>query len=354
MSLYPLKITENSQEAKIKDLKQAVDYALESLSANFKVPSEGIKELKSLTSNLISVCLSAYEKEKRKSSDLKHQFDEIQQEAVKEFNLRQNDFIKQLDLFENELKRLRQENRDLFNQIDSLSFIYEKLRKSSKPIFSDILQLCNSKNPGKQNFPEIAQKMFDLQDLIEKTSMPELNKDDISEVSENLPPIDSYENSYLNRPVRLTQDSYEKSFMQKVDAGFFTDSKSGEKDVSKEKIMYISDNLPRAIDSDRVSISSLNYFLEDSYKNSLGARENRALKENFKELRLGKIDQTEQGVKKVQSGKRDLIDTFRTGSEVQVDNNDSFRTIYQSPGENTVSTIFPSLEESPKYINYKY
>lgn len=353
MSLYPLKIAGDLQETKIKDLKQAVDYALESLSANFKVPSEGIKEIKSLTSNLISVCLSAYEKEKRNSADLKQQFDEIQQEAVKEFNLRQNDFIKQLDLFENELKKLRQENRDLFGQIESLTFTFEKLRKSSKPIFSDILQLCNSKTSGKQTFPEIAQKMFDLQDQIESLTAPDQHKDNISEVSENLPPIDSYENSYLNRPIRLTQDSYEKSFMQKVEAGFFSESKNEEKDLKKERVMYISDNLPRVIDSDRVSISSLNYFLEDSYKNSLGGRENRVLKENFKELRLEKIENVQE-VKKVQSEKKDFIDTFRTGSEVQIDNNDSFRTVYQSPGENTVSTIFPALEESPKYIKYKY
>lgn len=353
MSLYPLKISENTQESKIKDLKVAVDHALDNLSANFMVPSEGVKQIKSLTSNLMSVCINAYEKEKRNSSDLKHQFDQIQQEAVKEFNLRQNDFIKQLDLFENELKRLREENRKLFNQIDSVTFTFQKLKKSSSPIFSDLLQICNSKNLGKQSFSEISQKIFDLQELIQNLVPSDNIKDELSEVSESLPQIEYFENSYMNRPVRISQEVFEKVFNGKAESKVFARGKD-EVEEGKGKLMFISDIGPRDVDTGRASISSLNYFLEDSYKSSLGAKGPSVLRENFKDLDLKSVLTVDLKAKVKESGKKEFLETFRTGSEVQIDNNDSFRTICQSPGENTVSTIFPALEDSPKYSKYKY
>lgn len=353
MSLYPLKITEITQDCKIQNLKQNLEKTFDHVSQNPSEFNSSIRELRNLSFNLYSECMVAYEKEKMRNKDLRYQFDQVQSEAVSEFNLRQQDFIKQIDLFECEIRRLRAENRELYNQIDDFVHSLETFQKSFK--FSlDGLALTVRSGASSGYEKELLKKVSDLQDLLRKYS--DVNNKCFNQVPESLVTFeDQLEFNDSPKKSEKIQDFNQRYYIKSPRAIQETLSSKTSLQVSYDQnpvrlrdnqVMYISDKIPKNHFPIRDSVSSLNTFLEDTYRKTAPS-DGWLLKENISPIKIPDIDL--KSCKDKRKISKDYLETFRTGSEVQIEGEDSFITIQESPKENTMSTIFPALEDSPGY-----
>jgi hypothetical protein len=342
MSLYPLKITEITQDCKIQNLKKSLEKTFD-IALN-EQSSLNLKELKSQTFQLYSECMVAYEKEKMRCKDLRFQFDQIQQEAASEFNARQKDFVKQIDLFEAEIKKLRQENRSLYGQVDLFFHSCETFQRTCKGLLDDLQKFAKADCPSSKG---VNMKVFELQELVQKYSQDnnlnfglenEITLGDLETVQTKTCDLDfdqrfyiksprkSEENRFSRTPERL---SYDLNPVRLIDAN---------------RVMFISDQEPKRDFQLRDSISSLNTFLEDTYRKTAPCEKWHS-KENISPLQMHKLEKPVEIERPI---RKEYIETFRTGSEMQLEGEDSFMTITESPGEN-MSSIFPALEESPTY-----
>ena len=327
-------------------LEEALENNFEELIGQSGVKEREAKKIKNLCFTIFSKWNQAYEYEVMKNNSIQKEFLQIQREAAKEWNTRQLELIQKIEILEKEKYRevhLKAIHKDSIDSYSAMSETYKFTRK-----------YCN----------EIIEKLktdniqFEIQFTIEKKLLEVL---EILEKSSNLL------------------------------ANTFQDKKT--ESLEYNKVIKLSNfsklELSRG-SCETGSMSSLSIFLEDTYKKkSLKSKAEK--KENLEHLesfenfesfekiskvakvakpekveKLNKVLKIEKDIKSGVSQKFSALvpstDTFRTHPDFNFSLSDSFTTIkaedpsfheQQSPSsfENTVSTIFPPIEqEGPDHM----
>lgn len=250
----------------------------------------------------------AFDIERSKSKALTEEYESLQKEAAAEWNFRQMDLVRQIDLFEKKILKIQTENRLLYVEKNELEKKLEASYRFAKKSFDEILELVKTKNLN-----------FDKNFKIEKILL---------EVLDHLKVPKKQDLKYS--PTEITQTS----------------------DYSR--VIHISDIAASIAKGASItaSTSSLSHFLEDTYKQTSSKFTTPVPPHNPPSIpSSAPLPQRRQII-----SKKPLEDTFRTISDYQGSLMDSFATVHELPLciESSVSTIFPPLEsEMPNYSPLK-
>jgi hypothetical protein len=318
---FPLKVEPSATFESLSSLNHDLSRSFDSiLQAQNSSPSQ-IASLKTHTFAVISKWMELYTQESSKIRREKQRLEALQTEAAKEWNSRQMDLVKQLDLFEARTQTLAKQSREKYLEREDMAQGLEKLAKIAEKMFGEIGERLKEER-----------MKFETQMKVEKTL-----------------------HEFLEMLQKCGKSGHKSLQSQNTDASDYLRP-------GKDDELFHA----RPLESDRMSASSLSYFLEDTYQKTLG-----------KDSIFGRNKR--EGENKAHA-KKPSIDTFRTNSEVHEELMDSFVTINEespiseidsnaghiivekldlfendrrSSFENTVSTIFPPIEqetESPPYF----
>ncbi|OMJ94952.1 hypothetical protein SteCoe_1813 [Stentor coeruleus] len=256
----------------------------------------------------VSKWKQAFDNERARSKALTEEYESLQKEAATEWNFRQMDLVRQIDLFEKKVLKIQTENKLLYAEKNELEKQIESSYKIAKKGFNQILELVKSLNLNFDKNFKIEKILFEVLDHLKLPKKEDLKCS----------------------PSEITQTS----------------------DYSR--VVHISDIAASIVKGPSItaSTSSLSHFLEDTYKQTSSKFPTPTPPHTPPSIPTSiPLPQRRQII-----SKKPLEDTFRTISDYQGSLMDSFATIHELPLciENSVSTIFPNLEsEMPNFSPQK-